>query len=182
MKISKIIIHALAVSVLAASLWGCAKKEDTSADKKEDTSADKTHQLTIQLTQTTKFSRINFDDAYTMVWAGEVTLRGLTVGEFTAKLTQTIKTGYNGAIFQYDIIIPSDKQQRQDISGGPISDFMSIRTNHTMLTEEGEDHGVVFATSPEYRFLLGAAVEMDGEVTTITWETGAFPGGSPLAE
>jgi hypothetical protein len=48
---------------LAASLWGCAKKENSSADKKEDTSADKTHQLTIQLTQTTKFSRIDFDDA-----------------------------------------------------------------------------------------------------------------------
>jgi hypothetical protein len=109
---------------------------------------------------------------FTMVWAGEVTLRGLSVGEFTAELTKTIKTGYNGTIEQYDIIIPSDK---------PISDFMSIRTNH-MGTGDGAAHGVVFAASPEYRFLLGAVVEMKGDATTIRWETGAFPSGSPLAE
>ena len=38
MKISKIIIYVLAVSVLFTSLWGCTKKEDRSKDESDTTS------------------------------------------------------------------------------------------------------------------------------------------------
>jgi hypothetical protein len=130
-------------------------------------------QLTVELVRTSEYSRTDFRGAYTMVWAGEVRLRGKNVGEFTATLTKTTKTGENGAITQYDLIVPGN---------GRIAEFLSIRTNH-IVTDDGADHGTVFATSPSYKFLLTASVEMKGKETTIKWEgTGSFPADSPLAQ
>jgi hypothetical protein len=130
-------------------------------------------QLTVQLVRTSKYSRTDFDEAYTMVWAGDVKLQGKTVGEFTATLTKTTKTGNNGAITQYDLIVPGN---------GPIAEFLSIRTNH-IVADNGSDHGIVFATSPTYKFLLAASVEMKGGETAIKWEgTGSFPPDSPLSK
>lgn len=127
--------------------------------------------ITLEFTRTSQYARTNFNHAYTMVWCGDVTLKGKKVGEFTASLTKTNKTGANGAVQQYDVIIP-------DMN--PIADFFSIRTNH-IVTGAGADHGVVFATSPEYKFLNGATVEMKGKTTRIAWDSGGFPVGSPLA-
>jgi len=46
MKISKIIIHVLAVSVLFTSLWGCAKKEDRSKEESDTNSESKSQSST----------------------------------------------------------------------------------------------------------------------------------------
>lgn len=50
MKISKIIIYVLAVSVLFTSLWGCAKKEDMSQEE-ADTNSESNSQSSIPTTE-----------------------------------------------------------------------------------------------------------------------------------
>ncbi len=127
--------------------------------------------ITLELTQTSDLARIDFDHAYTMVWCGDVKLDVDKVGEFTGSVTKTNLTGENGWIMQYDVIIPHKQ---------PIADFFSFRTNH-IVTDDGADHGVVFVTSSDYKFLIGATVEMDGDITKISWDSGNFPAGSPLA-
>jgi thiol-disulfide isomerase/thioredoxin len=130
-------------------------------------------QLTVQLVRTSEYSRTDFGDAFTMVWAGDVKLQGKAAGEFTATLTKTTKTGKNGAITQYDLIVPGN---------GPIAEFLSIRTNH-IVTGNGSDHGTIFATSPAYKLLLAASVDIKGGEMTIKWrEAGSFPPDSPLSQ
>lgn len=116
-------------------------------------------EVTIELVKTSGYSRIDFDDAYTMIWSGDVIHEGSTIGDFTAQVTKTTHTGSNGSVQQYDLIIPGS---------GDIADFVSIRTNHIM-TGSGADSGIVFATSPTFKFLIGATVEKAGETTLITW-------------
>ena len=76
-----------------------------------------TSQLVVELSHRLDYARTDFNHAYTMVWAGEVNFGGKKVGEFTATMTKTTRTGQNGAIIQYDIIIPE---------GGPIAEFFSV--------------------------------------------------------
>lgn len=130
-----------------------------------------TSQIVVELSHRLDYARTDFNHAYTMVWAGEVNFGGKKVGEFTATMTKTTRTGQNGAITQYDILIPES---------GPIAEFFSVRTNH-IVTGAGSDHGLVFAASPKYKFLIGAAVQMEGAKTTIEWSEGQFPRGSPLS-
>jgi hypothetical protein len=56
MKISKIIIYVLAVSVLFASLWGCSKKEDSPSAEDETTS-----ESSIQATESESSERRTID-------------------------------------------------------------------------------------------------------------------------
>jgi len=61
MKINKIIIYVLAVSVLFTSLWGCAKKEDRSKEE-SDTNAASNSQLSTDDSQIIKSGQISTPD------------------------------------------------------------------------------------------------------------------------
>jgi hypothetical protein len=126
--------------------------------------------LNLELVRTSKYSRTDFDQAFMMVWSGDVKYSGKTVGYFTAVVTKTTLTGKNGSVTQYDLVIPGR---------GPIGEFISIRTNH-IVTGSGSDHGVVFAASPAYKFLIGAVVKMAGVKVRITWPASKFPSTSPF--
>ncbi|MFX0139896.1 MAG: hypothetical protein ACFFDN_40015 [Candidatus Hodarchaeota archaeon] len=127
-------------------------------------------EISLDLIRTTDYSRTNFDEAFIMVWAGDVKYLGNTIGDFTAVLTKTTHTGTNGSIIQYDLIIPGS---------GKIGDFISIRANH-IVTGSGADHGLVYATSPAYKFLVGATFEKEGDKAKIKWSSVFFPTYSPL--
>lgn len=116
--------------------------------------------VTVTLTQTSPFSRIDFDSAYTMVWSGDVFFGGIKIGEFNAQLTKTNTTGANGYATQYDIVIVP--------GGGATPEFLSARTIH-FTTGSGSDNGMIFAASSVLKGLVGASVVMTGSSATVTY-------------
>ena len=97
--------------------------------------------------------------AYTMIWAGDVKFVGNKIGDYTASVTKTTYTGSNGAIMNYDIVLPQ---------GGSIGEFISIRTNH-IATGSGSDKGIIYATSPAFKSFIGYSVVLSGDTMSILY-------------
>lgn len=120
-------------------------------------------QIDLQLVQKTNLLRQDFGSgtytAFTMIWAGDVNYLGSKIGDYTASFTKTTYTGNNGSTTNYDIIIPQ---------GGPIGEFVSIRTNH-ITTGSGSDKGTIYATSPAFKSFIGYSVVLSGDTMSILY-------------
>lgn len=113
------------------------------------------------LDQTSPLVRTEFGGgaAYTMIWGGDVWFNGTKIGDFTGNMSKTVYTGYNGAIINYDIVIP--------ISGA-IGEFISVRTNH-ISTGSGSAKGIIYAASPAWSYMVGLPVDIFGDTLIITY-------------
>lgn len=115
--------------------------------------------ITLSFAKKSDYNRIDMSTAFMMVWSGDVLYNSVKVGEFNASLTKTTLTGQNGAVEQYDVVVPSS---------GPVGDFLSIRTVHS-TAGNGYDQGIIFAASPALKEVVGATVIMNGSNVTITY-------------
>ena len=114
--------------------------------------------LNLTMPRTSILSRIDFDNAYQMVWSGNVLYTGVVIGEYNTVLIKTTSTGNHGAIFQFDLVFPG---------GGPIGEFLSIRANQ-ISTGSGSATGMVFAASPGLKSLVGWTFNMNGDDVTLS--------------
>ncbi|MBA4371418.1 MAG: hypothetical protein C0402_01005 [Thermodesulfovibrio sp.] len=117
----------------------------------------------LYLDQQTDYPRTDFGSGsytgYTFLWAGNVWYNGVHIGDFTANITKTTFTGYDGVVMNYDIIIPQ---------GGAIAEFFSVRANH-ISTGSGAAKGIIYATSPAWSNMVGLPVNIYGDTLIITY-------------